>query len=503
MLRNVVDYYGKTYVRCVVNTGAEEIISDPIPVTLTEAPASYQLSTPRAEAGIRYDEPSPADSTVKFAITVLFKYADTEQVWTSYLTQGQDYILDLECPTIPGYVPENGQTRVTQNIVNIQSNITIVVQYVPDYVDFVVEHYWQYVDKDEYELHETQTVSGLKTGEFVGANLHKTYTGFGHLNYDSEITVAADGSTVVKIYYDREYYMVSVNLNGGHGSEPICARYGTPIVVPDPLRKGYAFAGWLYDQTGAVHNDLPATVPAYNTSYTAQWTTANTKFTVAFWYENPNDTEYTFVGSVRKEGLTGSKVDGYNYRNTAFAVRDDDHFTYKTADSNVPIKADGSTVVNVYFSRNTYTLEYWEFVCPHKHTSSCYKTDLICGKVQHKHSHEECCSNQSGFLHFTHGYSACPYKDSQGGEHSHSDSCYSTYLNCDHKTATDYLKCACNNNGTKNNPAYWVLAKDPNGKDARYTFKYEQEVGYIHQQMQTADSDSLVLRQHSQMNLPM
>ena len=150
MLRNVVDYYGKTFVRCVVTSNGQQITSDPIPVTMTAAPISYRLDTSRAESGAHYDEVSPADSTVKYAITVLFKYADTEQVWTSYLTQGQDYILDLECPDIPGYIPENGQNRVTRNITNIQENITIVVQYVPDYVDFVVEHYCQFVDKDDY-----------------------------------------------------------------------------------------------------------------------------------------------------------------------------------------------------------------------------------------------------------------------------------------------------------------------------------------------------------------
>ncbi|MBO5323631.1 MAG: InlB B-repeat-containing protein [Oscillospiraceae bacterium] len=493
MLRNVVDYYGKTYVRCVVTTGDEKVISDPVPVTMTAAPVSYRLPSNRAEATARYEEVSPVDSTVQYAITVLFKYADTEQVWTSYLAAGSDYILDIPCPEIPGYIPKNGQTRVTQNITNIQSNVTIIVEYEPDEVDFVVEHYWQYVDRDEYELHETQTVSGLKTGDYVGSNLHKTYTGFDHLNYDSQITVAADGSTVVKIYYDREYFMVSVNLNGGYGTEPVCARYGAPIVVPDPQRTGYTFAGWLYDQTGVIHDDLPATVPAYNTSYTAQWATANTYFTVAFWYENPNDPDYTFVGSVRKEGLTGNPVNGYNYRNEAFTGRDDDHFTYKTADTNVAIQADGSTVVNVYFSRNTYTLKYWEFVCPHKHGSSCYTSVTTCGKVQHTHSHDECCS-VSGW-HLWHGYASCPYKEKNGGpngssgEHTHSSSCYSSVLSCDHATQKDYLKCACaesQNAHIKNNPDNWVLAKDPNGNDASYTFKYEQEVGYIHQQMQTA-----------------
>ena len=398
MFRNVVDYYGKTFVRCVATVGETVSISDPVPVTLTEnTPAVFAASRMQAAATVASNEAvvaaaneevMPADTTVKYAITVLFKYADTEQSWVAYLAEGKDYILDIPCPEIPGYVPKNGQTRVTRNITDIQSNITIIVEYEPDYMDFVVEHYWQFVDKDEYELHETQTVSGLKTGDYVGSNLHKEYVGFDNLNYDSQTTVAADGSTVVEIYYDREYFMVSVNLNGGYGAEPLCARYGTPIVVPDPQRTGYAFAGWLYDQEGQVHNKLPAAVPAYNTSYTAQWVKADTNFTVAFWYENANDTNYTFVSSVRETAKTGDKVNGADYKKDTFDGRNDQHFTYKSADSNVEVKADGSTVVNVYFSRNTYTLTYYKWKCLHTHGNAC------CAYTHTQHE-KSCISNLS------------------------------------------------------------------------------------------------------------
>ena len=202
-----------------------------------------------------------------------------------------------------------------------------------------------------------------------------------------------------------------------------------------------------------IHDDLPATVPAYNTSYTAQWTTANTSFTVAFWYENPNDTEYTFVGSVRKEGLTGSKVDGYDYRTASFTGRDDDHFTYKSADSNVQIKADGSTVVNVYFSRNTYTLTYYKYRCSHTHTSSC------CSLTVHSHSHKECCSlrNLPEWMHNCQ-YADCPV----GYTHSHGSGCNSSA--CTHGSG---FNCKCDNS------IKWYISYQG-------TFKYQQDVSTIH-----------------------
>mgnify|MGYP003308115827 CR=1 FL=1 len=42
-----------------------------------------------------------------------------------------------------------------------------------------------------------------------------------------EGTVAADGSTVLEIYYDREYHLINFELDGGYGVEPVYARYET------------------------------------------------------------------------------------------------------------------------------------------------------------------------------------------------------------------------------------------------------------------------------------
>ncbi len=56
---------------------------------------------------------------------------------------------------------------------------------------------------------------------------------------------------MVEIYYDRNYYMMSLNLDGGYGVEPIYARYGASVKVETPTKPGYTFNGW---EPSCAHN---------------------------------------------------------------------------------------------------------------------------------------------------------------------------------------------------------------------------------------------------------
>ena len=87
--------------------------------------------------------------------------------------------------------------------VNTSEAKTYTVTYQPAEVEFTVKHYQQNVSNDEYTLADTETKKGY-TESPVGEGLAKTdYTGFYSLLYDTTTTIAADGSTVVEVYYDR------------------------------------------------------------------------------------------------------------------------------------------------------------------------------------------------------------------------------------------------------------------------------------------------------------
>lgn len=289
--------------------------------------------------------------------------------WTATLAEGSNLEQTVTSPTVVGYAPDQPSVDVFVN--NITENKTYTVTYYPANVGFTVNHYLQNVADNNYTLNVSERHDGFTESE-VGDGLAETYPGFAALLYNTKAKVAADGSTVVEIYYDRNYYMMSFNLDGGYGVEPIYARYGTPVKVENPTKPGYTFNGW--------EPTVPTTVPAENTTYKAKWQAEKTaKVSVVFWYENADDDGYSYMDSVVKDVTVNSSIKSGNYQNENFTGRDNAHFTYNAAKAEtVTVKADGSTVLNVYFKRNTYTLTFRELTCDkwffHDHSDKCYTT---------------------------------------------------------------------------------------------------------------------------------
>lgn len=289
--------------------------------------------------------------------------------WTATLAEGSNLEQTVTSPTVVGYAPDQPSVDVFVN--NITENKTYTVTYYPANVGFTVNHYLQNVADNNYTLNVSERHDGFTESE-VGDGLAVTYPGFAALLYNTKAKVAADGSTVVEIYYDRNYYMMSFNLDGGYGVEPIYARYGASVKVENPTKPGYTFNGW--------EPTVPTTVPAENTTYKAKWQAEKTaKVSVVFWYENADDDGYSYMDSVVKDVTVNSSIKSGNYQNENFTGRDNAHFTYNAAKAEtVTVKADGSTVLNVYFKRNTYTLTFRELTCDkwffHDHSDKCYTT---------------------------------------------------------------------------------------------------------------------------------
>lgn len=305
--------------------------------------------------------------------TVIIKYVfqggkQAAPSWTATLAEGSSLEQTVTSPTVVGYEPDQATVDVTVN--NITENMTYTVTYYPANVGFTVNHYLQNVADNNYTLDKTEEVDGYTESE-VGDGLAKAYPGFAALLYNTKAKVAADGSTVVEIYYDRNYYMMSFNLDGGYGVEPIYARYGASVKVENPTKPGYTFNGW--------EPQVPATVLAENTTYTAKWTPGESGFTVVFWYENANDNGYSVAGTYKPADVKpGTEKKSGDYKNQNFTGRDTKHFTYNAAKAEtVTVKGDGSTVLNVYYTRNTYTLKFRVLNCDkwlfHTHSDSCYK----------------------------------------------------------------------------------------------------------------------------------
>lgn len=405
MVASALSEKNTVQIRCRLTSAetGEATFSDAVTVEVTAATAVDTPASVDAAAAPVLRSPAKVaaaanDAYGTYTIIIEYKFADGKQAapsWSATVATSSTYTQDIQSPVVVGYTPSETVVHV-----NTSEAKTYTVTYQPAEVEFTVKHYQQNVDDDNYTLFETETKQGF-TESPVGDGLAKNtktdtnYSGFYSLLYDTTTQIAADGSTEVEIYYDRYYYLMNFDLDGGYGVEPIYARYGAPINVGTPTKPGYTFKEWT--------PKLPATMPVDGGTYTAKWTVGNAKYVVQYWQENANDDGYSYVEKVDKTGTVGTTVNGSNDKSYQ-------GFTYNNekTDKNVPIKGDNSTVVNVYYDRNVYTVTF-------------PKGKLTCGKVEHEHSHKECCTKDGpGWLHKC-NTDKCPV----GYEHTHDSNCYS------------------------------------------------------------------------------
>ena len=407
---------GSAMVRCAVGG---ESASDPVKVTVsydveadaaalnrqrdeltqeTSAAAAAPRRTPRRAS--RSSAPEYINVTVNYldAVTSLPIYTG----FSATIKSGEPYSQKVLSPTYLGYAPywnpaDPATTDPNTATVSAQSlalsvgedytgeTYTVNVYYKAIAVPYAVRYYFQNINDDMYTenvdyYRQDRALTGtIIANEALGLGEEQT-RGFTKLYHYPE-AVAADGSTVFECYYDRNYYQVKLDANGGYGSEHVYARYGTPFVATTPTRHGYRFAGWdKLDENGVGDGKAdtpPSTVPAENASYIALWKSADTTYTVVYWLKNAAGTEYDYMGSQKRSAVAGQVVsgdaswltadsyicglteDGGHTHNEGCKPELFRHSVYEKADGNVTIEGDGSTTVNIYYTRKSYTLRFY------------------------------------------------------------------------------------------------------------------------------------------------
>ena len=228
-----------------------------------------------------------------------------------------------------------------------------------------------------YNPEGTQIMRTEKVADHKGHN-------YSHVSYDVDAThklvgwaadqndttniansiAVPEGSTSVNVYaIIKEGYWVTFDSDGGSAIDSQFVF--DKISLNDqttPKKPGYTFDGW-YNGTEEVENGTQITKPM---TLKAHWTPEKVSYTVIHWWENADDNGYSFHESETKKGLTGSEteavaksytVDGKNIFGESVK---DKVFTASTI-SQKTIKGDGSTIVNVYYKRKTYTMHFKEY----------------------------------------------------------------------------------------------------------------------------------------------
>lgn len=356
MVASALSEKNTVQIRCRLTSAetGEATFSDAVTVEVTAATAVDTPASADAAAAPVLRSPAKVaaaanDAYGTYTIIIEYKFADGRQAanpWSATVADGTTYKQDVTSPTVVGYAPD-------QPVVHVNSSepTKYTVTYQPAEVEFTVKHYQQNVADDNYTLLETETKNGYTESQ-VGNGLEKNtktdtkYSGFYSLLYDTTTKIAADGSTVVEIYYDRYYYLMNFDLDGGYGVEPIYARYGAPISVGTPTKPGYTFNVW--------EPQLPAKMPVMPKvaqPYKATWKAGSADYLVQYWLENANDANYSYDTSVSRNAAVDTVINGSGDKSYA-------GFHFDHADQNVTVNGDGTSVVNVYYKRNTYTLTF-------------------------------------------------------------------------------------------------------------------------------------------------
>ncbi len=260
------------------------------------------------------------------------KYTDKVKYQDSY---------SVPSPDIEGYTPDIVIVEGTMPA----DKVTVKVVYTPNSdTKYTVLHYTENLD-GTWNLADTENLTGTTN---TTANVTpKTFSGF---KFNPELgtlsgVIAADGSLVLKAYYDRNSYNLNVEYEMADGTK-------APDKYEDNLRFEDEYSVTSPDVLGytpdriIVEGKMPADDVFEKVVYNPN---PDTKYTVYHYTENLDGT-WTLEVTEHLEGTTNTVA--------TVVVRDFTGFTHDNTLGTLSgnIKADGSLVLEAYYVRNQYTV---------------------------------------------------------------------------------------------------------------------------------------------------
>lgn len=302
-------------------------------------------------------ETTGADASVKDNAVVATAAADARP---SHIFKGTDLDITIPCHVMPGYslvIPSyytgNELTvdgnNLKVNLKNVTEDMDLYVYYKEQEVSYTARYFIQNVYNDLYTEDTTiltpeiqAKMKGYPGDEPTEEIIYPEKYGFTALFFQPD-TIAADGSTVFEVYYDRNYYLINFNMDGGYGTVPVYARYETVFTVSPPTKTGWSFNGWtethrdssadradVADAAFALalkncidgipkFNGRVTKIPFSNMTYKANWIQGNTTYTVTYWIDNDLGAD-TYIGSEVLPGVSGQPITGFKELGTTIGV---------------------------------------------------------------------------------------------------------------------------------------------------------------------------------------
>ncbi|MCH5343560.1 MAG: InlB B-repeat-containing protein [Acetatifactor sp.] len=235
-----------------------------------------------------------------------------------------------------------------------------------------VEHYRQDLVGNAYSIvvSDTQELEAAIGSTVTAAS--KEYPGFTenttHRLRKGSGKVTADGSLVLALYYDRNVYHISFDLNGGSGETPKtqAVLYGNCLQEPQdakPVRDGFVFGGWYKDKEGTdvnqwiFENTVEDNTTELSTTLYAKWIENNfAVYTVEHYQQNKDGDGYSIVDDDTQylPGIIGSTVTAIPKDYPGFT----ENTTHELRKASDEVTKDGKLVLALYYDRNVYNITF-------------------------------------------------------------------------------------------------------------------------------------------------
>lgn len=362
---------------------------------------------------VGYADESPEYRTVR--VEYYFENGKTaHDPYIAVFKKGASIDTTVINPIIKGYRPvdslEDNANPAPETKVKctLNDNLKLNVYYLPESVPYSVKYFLQDIYDDNYKPALSLDKEYGLTGTFPDKLENVTFDGFTKLYHKPDF-IAADGSTEFELYYNRNYYLIDFNLDGGHGVDSVYAKYESNFNINEPKKEGYVFQGWIEcDSSGNPldENENPkkftsGKVKNKTQHYKAVWAAAKVNYSITYLFEtvdgsgivNEGGKNYEVVATkeIIEEKFSGDTVsaenDFYDGINVAgLYVKDIDtiiervqavypdmsndqvkalwnkeRFTYNDTISSkdILVKGDGTTRVYVYYDRKVYKQRFF------------------------------------------------------------------------------------------------------------------------------------------------
>ncbi|MBQ8884992.1 MAG: leucine-rich repeat protein [Clostridia bacterium] len=181
----------------------------------------------------------------------------------------------------------------------------------------------------------------------------KTFVGWFDSTLTSEyklVTMPGESLTLYAKWRANEY-AVTYDANGGVASkESDTAVYGEEFILASAERVGYSFEGWYVGAVKITDGVWSYANEEGLVTLTAKWTArTDVVYVVNHYFENVEDENYTLVYTENLEGEADSYVTP--------DVKQSTGFTSPEA-TEIKIEADGSTLLEYYYTRNVYSITF-------------------------------------------------------------------------------------------------------------------------------------------------